>query len=106
MAKKPSPSNTILDDAKDLVYGPRAAIYGHPADNFKVTANMWTAFLKQRCLREGMNVEDFEFMPEDVALFMAMVKIARLANTPGHVDSLVDLAGYAATAARCLEVAE
>jgi len=100
--QKNSQGRTLLDIAKDLVYGPRAQIYGHPADNFRTTANMWTAYLHQRMLREGLYV-DFEFTPEDVAMFMALVKIARLANTPGHYDSLIDLAGYAATAARCLE---
>ena len=34
--------------------------------------------------------------PEDVAIMMGMLKIARLASNPQHMDSWVDLAGYAA----------
>jgi hypothetical protein len=36
----------------------------------------------------------------DVAYMMVLLKMARLMQTPGHRDSLVDMAGYAATAAR------
>lgn len=109
MSKKksviPDEAPTILDVAKDLVYGDRNKTYGHPAENFQVTAEMWTAYLRQRMATEGVEIHSFVLTPEDVAMFMAMVKIARLANTPGHIDSLIDLAGYAATAARCLEAA-
>lgn len=96
---------TILDEAKELVYGDRAAVYGHPADNFRTTAEMWTAFLRQRMATEGVELHSFVLTPEDVAMFMVLAKTARLANTPGHRDSIVDIAGYAATADRCLESA-
>lgn len=101
---EPEAPRTILDEAKDLVYGARATVYGHPADNFRTTAAMWTAFLQHRVMRGGTSLEEFVFTPEDVAMFMVLAKTARLANTPGHWDSIVDLAGYAATAGRCLEV--
>lgn len=101
IVKESKSQRTILDDAKELVYGPRAETYGHPSENFQTTADMWTAFLRQRVLTEGVGLHEFEFSPADVAMFMTLVKVARLANTPGHRDSLTDIAGYAATAELC-----
>ena len=36
--------------------------------------------------------------PEDVAIMMALLKVARIATGAGKVDNYVDLAGYAACA--------
>ena len=36
-------------------------------------------------------------------LYMILVKVSRLAVAPSHVDSLVDIAGYARTGAMVLE---
>lgn len=102
MAKKQpvSAPETILDEAARAVHGPRQETYGHPRDNFARTAEMWSAFLRQRMARLE-TPQEFEFTPEDVAMFMVLLKVARLANTPGHRDTLVDIAGYAATAELC-----
>lgn len=70
----------------------RAAIYGHPRDNFKTIAGLWTVILH----RLGAN---YEFRQTDVALFMAAVKLAREANQH-EPDNLTDLAGYA----RCAQM--
>ena len=74
----------VLAKALELVTGEREADYGTPEENFTRIADMWTAYL-------GKDVS-----PPDVAAMMALVKVARLANTPYHEDSWVDLAGYAA----------
>jgi hypothetical protein len=37
------------------------------------------------------------FKPEDVAVIQRLVKESRLARSPNHRDSLVDVAGYAQT---------
>jgi len=42
--------------------------------------------------------------PHDVALMMALLKIARLKGNPIHGDSWVDLAGYAACGAESSEL--
>ncbi len=39
---------------------------------------------------------DAVFEPRDVAMLMILLKIARLAETPNHRDSIVDIIGYAA----------
>ena len=38
---------------------------------------------------------DSTITAEDVALLMMQVKIARLAKSPDHKDSILDVAGYA-----------
>lgn len=76
---------TVLDEAKKLVYGARQNAYGHPFDDFSKTATLWSPIL-------GVQVT-----PEQVALCMIQVKISRLLNTPEHHDSQVDIAGYVAT---------
>lgn len=77
-------SENILEEANRLVHGDRQADYGHPLDDFSKTALMWQAIL-------GVPVT-----AEQVGLCMIAVKISRLCNRPKR-DSVVDIAGYAAT---------
>jgi len=58
--------------------------YGEAADQFKAIAARWSITL-------GMLVS-----PAQVALCMIDLKLARLAYDPRHVDSIVDVIGYAA----------
>ena len=58
--------------------------YGDPAEQFKAIADRWSITL-------GTPI-----YPAQVALCMIDLKLARLAYDPGHVDSLVDVIGYAA----------
>ena len=62
----------------------RGAIYGHPYINHKRIADLWTAYL------------DYPIQPHQAALCMALVKIARLAETASHEDSVKDLLAYVA----------
>ena len=78
----------MLNDAAEIVTRDRATTYGEAEDSFRTIANLWNAYLQGKA--------DPELGPEDVALMMALLKIARLINNPGHYDSAVDLAGYAA----------
>lgn len=83
----------ILDEAKQCVCGNREQDYGTPEDSFRLIGRLWESYIG-----EMMVVGDIEVCvnPEDVAIMMALLKIARLANNPEHMDSWVDLAGYAA----------
>lgn len=74
----------ILDEAKKCVCGQREQDYGSPEDNFKIIAELWTAYKK------------VDFSPVDVSMMMALLKIARIATGTATKDSFVDLAGYAA----------
>lgn len=81
----------ILDEANSIVNGARANTYGGPEDSFKTIAALWSVYLKT----------EMPLMTSDVAVLLALLKIARLQNSPGHRDSWVDLAGYAACGAEC-----
>lgn len=75
-----------LKAAAECVCGSREEDYGSPEDNFAVIAALWTAYT-------GTDVA-----PKDVAMMMALLKIAR-AKAGSKPDTYVDLAGYAACGA-------
>lgn len=75
----------ILDEAKRCVCGQREQDYGSPERNFERIADLWNAYL-------GKNTVD----PVDVAMMLALLKVARIKSGTGTGDSFVDLAGYAA----------
>lgn len=84
---KPEPK--ALETALSLVYGDRGADYGHPKHDYDRTAQIWDALLKEK-LKDGAEVT-----ARDAILMMVGVKMSRLVNTPGHKDSIIDIAGYA-----------
>lgn len=77
-----------LEVALELVSGDRNRDYGHPLDNHQRIADFWTVRLRDK-LVPGGRIE-----PHEAAAMMRLVKEARLMETPGHLDSLVDLGGY------------
>jgi hypothetical protein len=79
----------VLDLAKNAV-ADRGLNYGSPEDNFNRIARRWRVHLVNRF------GADVPIDAESVAMMMADVKMARLENMPGHLDSWVDIAGYAA----------
>lgn len=80
---------TVLSDAADAVSGPREDDYGRPIDNHTTTAVMFQQWLSRR-YRKAV-----KFDAVDVCAFNIVQKLGRLANSPKHRDSLVDIAGYA-----------
>jgi len=58
--------------------------YGNPEDLFGDIAKRWSLTLGA------------EVTPTQVALCLIDVKMARLARNPAHLDSIADIAGYAA----------
>lgn len=82
----------ILDAAAKCVCGQRDEDYGTPEDSFGLIAELWTPVIRKR-VPPGADVC---VLPETVALMMALLKVARIAANPNHMDSWVDLAGYAA----------
>lgn len=77
----------ILDTAKHYVLKDRNETHGDPEDNFGRIAELWTAYKR------------VTFNATDVAAMMALMKVARIAQSPEHRDSWIDLAGYAACGA-------
>lgn len=92
------PAADLLDEAKKIVTGARRQSYGTPEDNFAIIACFWDDYLRRRGTANGG--KDFHLQTTDVAVMMILMKCARLAETPGHHDSWVDVAGYSACGAR------
>jgi len=74
----------ILDTAKQYVNVDRAADHGSAEKNFGLIALYWSAHL------------DTFVGPEDVAVMMTLMKLARIKANPAHIDSWVDGCGYLA----------
>ena len=77
----------VLEKAKECVCGQRDQEYGSPEDNFATIAQFWSAY------------KNVNFTANDVAIMMALLKIARIKTGTATDDSYVDLAGYAACGA-------
>lgn len=76
-----------LAKAKDCVCGQRENEYGSPENNFSAIAAFWSVY------------KGVQFTANDVAMMMALLKIARIRTGTATDDSYVDLAGYAACGA-------
>lgn len=73
-----------LRDAARIINGSRDTQYGNPIDNFERISKIWSVIL------------GIEVSPEDVAMCMAGLKMARYASKSGfQPDTWIDLAGYA-----------
>jgi hypothetical protein len=75
----------ILQEAARLTAKDRQKIYGDPRTNHCRIADLWTIYLEH------------EVTPQQAAICMALVKVARLMETE-TLDSFVDLAAYACIA--------
>jgi hypothetical protein len=73
----------MLRQAATLVADRRKA-YGDPAASMATVAKRWSITL-------GRTVT-----PAEVVLCLLDLKLVRLAHDPAHLDSIVDVAGYAA----------
>lgn len=93
----------ILHAAEKCVCGQREQDYGTPEDNFETIAELWETYLRRACVDEAGCVY---IDANDVAMMMALLKIARIAAGGGKADSWIDLAGYAACGAECEGVTE
>ena len=76
----------ILQDAKKLVAGNRQKDYGNTVINHKNIANLWSVYLGR------------DIRAQDVALMMALLKIARTKTGRINRDDYVDGAAYMAIA--------
>jgi len=76
----------ILQTAKDIVEGDRADNHGAMWVNHANIAALWAAYLGEK---PGGNIEE-----HDVAVMMALLKIARTKTGKFNPDDYVDAAGY------------
>ena len=84
----------LLTAAAGLVSGDRADQHGDMLLNHQNIAAMWNAYLSIR--REpGLHL-----MPDDVAMMMALMKVARTQSGHANDDDLTDAAGYLAVSSQ------
>ena len=77
--------STILQEADAIAGQDRSRDYGHPYQNHKRIADIWSIQLSEILKRP--------ILPREVALMMIGLKLAREINTPKR-DNLLDVAGY------------
>ena len=90
-------AHEIAAKAADLVGGDRARQHGGKTENHRNIAAMWNAYLGWRLVEGGL------LTPRDVALMMALLKIARTKAGSHNPDDYVDLCGYGAIAGQIAE---
>ena len=78
------PRVQALREAATIIAGDRDVQYGGPEENFTRIAKIWSVIV------------GVEISPEDVAMMMVGLKVARYASTSGfQPDTWIDIAGYA-----------
>ena len=80
----------FLKRVEELVTKERNSEYGEPEDSFEDIAYLWGAYL------------NIALTPEDVAILMILLKVARLKENMLNKDSWLDIAGYAACGSEIL----
>lgn len=78
-----------FDERAESITHNRADDYGDPKVSFDRIALMWSA------------ITGADITAQQVAHMMICLKISRLQHTPHHLDSLVDIVGYARCAVMC-----
>jgi hypothetical protein len=78
-----------FDQAAESIGHDRTEDYGDPALSFNRIAKMWAAIV-------GAPIT-----AQQVAHMMIALKISRLQQQPDHLDSLIDIVGYARCAVLC-----
>ena len=79
-------SNQILNQASVLVQGQREKDYGDKTENHSNIARLWSAYL------------DVKIEAHDVALMMALLKMARTKLGEVSKDTYIDMSAYSAIA--------
>jgi len=71
----------LLNNVKSTLVQ-RGSVYGSAEINHRRISELWSGYL------------DTYISPEQVAMCMLLVKVARLSQSSDHEDSLADLLGY------------
>lgn len=78
-----------FDQRAESITHDRAADYGDPNVSFDRIALMWSA------------ITGADITAQQVAHMMICLKLSRLQTSPNHLDSYVDIVGYARCAVLC-----
>jgi len=82
----PIRATQLLNETAEIVRD-RGLVYGSPSVNHLRIAKLWSVYFERA------------IEPEQVAMCMALVKVARLIESPKHLDSYQDAAAYLCIAA-------
>ena len=82
----------IITEASRIVADDREKSYGNKSKNHLNIAKLWSAYL------------DKNISSKDVAMLMALLKIARTKSGEHHIDNYIDLVGYGAIAGQLSSV--
>jgi hypothetical protein len=77
----------VLHLAEQAITVDRAATHGKAENSFGLIAAYWSAHL------------DYTVTATDVGTMLALFKLARARNNPGHLDNWTDAIGYSALTA-------
>ena len=83
------PNIVKFDQAVESIGYDRVEDYGDPFTSFNRVAHMWSA------------IAGVDISPQQVAHMMIALKLSRLQTNPNHLDSYVDIVGYARCAVLC-----
>lgn len=93
---KPAKAETICHKAGVLVSGDRAKQHGNKVENHQNIAALWNAYLGWALVEP--------ITAQNVAMMMALVKVARTKLGSHNLDDYIDLAGYAGVAGEIAEI--
>jgi len=79
-----------LQKADECIHGERQDMYGSPEDSFQLIADYWKHYLT------ALLPVRVDLTAQDVAVMMALFKIARMSGQKFSADNAVDACGYLA----------
>ena len=68
----------ILRTANEYITKDRQTTHGHAENNFANIGRLWSAYL------------DHPITPQDVAILMTLLKVARYKHNPSYVDNAIE----------------
>ena len=86
----PTTTEKLFNNATAIVHE-RGVVYGHAIYNMDRIAKSVSAYI------------DYPLSAHDIPIINILQKISRLAETPGHEDSIVDICAYMAIYKMCIE---
>lgn len=90
----------FLYKAEQTICHDRQDIHGNPEDTHALIAEYWSTYLSQ----ETGKILTLD--GSDVAIMMALFKVARMQVNPNHRDNIVDALGYIAIAGEIIDRAQ
>jgi len=86
----PTTTEKLFNNATAIVHE-RGVVYGHAIYNMDRIAKAVSAYI------------DYPLSAHDIPIINILQKISRLAESPGHEDSIVDICAYMAIYKMCID---